>query len=384
MKVVIIMKKTLLLFVILLSMLITGCSQTPKVDSNNDFGTIITDPPSEHTIDCYSALLKDSYVYFSLADDNTVVFYRTYFDGKSVKIGEVDDYVFNLGIHTISDNTLYFYITTAESQAAVFEKNEYKNIIYKIDLTTNVLNEVYSESYCLPGAIISSVGEYLVSRQSHRSEDNQLSTYIELYNIRTGVVEKRSEVFVLDDNTNVGTYMINMCADNENIYAIVDKRYQDGTNDAKIHKYNTDMELIDTINLGDISNYILTSRIATMHVFDDCVYLKNYSGDAVVGIVKDNTISEIAKGKGLEIAIQHDDHTPVFYLKGNTSVFFYNSEKKNLDSVELETENDYLIKSIMACDEKLLVTLFAYASSPDEVFNDRIYWVDKNNVQSIH
>lgn len=379
----------LVLVVIIIPIVICGCeSNQDTIDTNKD--VINTNTPREieyspeHSIDSYAVLLDDSLVYFSFSNYTTVTFYRYYWDGRLKEIGHIQDYVFNLGFYTMVNNDLYFYITKAESQEAVFENNEYDNVIYCINLTNNDLHEVYSESYCLPGAIIGSIGDYLVSRQSHRSEDNQLSTYIELLNLKTSEIEKKTTVYVLDDNTNVGTYMINMCTDGKNIYALVDQRFQDGTNRALIHKYNEQLELVSEIEIDAVAEYILSARVGKMAVFQDCIYMENYSGDAVIGRIKDDKVENLISDKGINFAIQYEyENVPLFFMRGSNVIYKYNEEQKKVETIKLDLKDGYLLKNIMIKNDDVLVILFKYSSSPNDVPKDRLIWLKKDSISSI-
>lgn len=338
---------------------------------------------SDQQIDCYSILLDDSYVFFSLSENSSASFYRESFNGSLIKIGEIPNYIFNLGFHALIGDKLFFYVTTAESTEAVFNENAYTNHIYYIDLSENKLYEEYSESNCLPGAIISSSSSLLISRQSARSVDNMLSTYLEIYDPESHKIVEVSEPFVLNDTTNVGAYMMNACSDSQFIYALVDYRFEGGNNNASIMVYDHNFEVITEINIDSIEEYILSSRVAEMSIAGNYLYMKNYSGDAVVALIEDSSVIPVIQKNGLQKAIQYHSEHPVFYSHGGSDVFLYDESSGEFLKKELNLKDNYLIKHIMINDNSALVTLFAYASSPDDIVPDKLIHTDISSIHQI-
>lgn len=333
--------------------------------------------------DCYSILLDDSYIFFALSDNTTVTFYRQYFDGRLYNIGKISDYVFNLGFHTLINNKLYFYITTAESADAVFNDNAFENKIFCVDLDENLLSEIYTESVCLPGAIISSIENYLISRQSVRSEENNLYTYIEVYDTVQDDVTVCSEVYTLNDNSNIGTYMMNLCTDGEYIYALLDERYENGTHMAYLAKYDINLEIQETINLDTVPEDIFSSRIGEVFVDESVLFLKNYSGDACVLMIEENGVVPIIHESGLRRSLQYTSKHPVFYIFGGTSVYIFSEQEESYVQYKLNLQDDYLIKHIMINGDMALVTLFAYSDSPDDTAEDKLYLVEIEEISSL-
>lgn len=302
--------------------------------------------------------------------------YRQYFDDTLEELGTVANYAFGLGFHAQIGNKLYFYLTTAESTEAVFENNAFNNNLYCIDIEANTLSMLNTESKCLPGAIIASLDNYLVHRQSERSQDNQLSTYIELLDTTTGLIDRRSPVFVLDDNTNIGSYMMNVCTDGEYIYALIDERFADNTNAAYLYKYDNNLEIIQKISLDAVAEYILTARVGEMAVCGDCLYLKNYSRDAVIAVITDDRVIPLLQENNIQNAKQNStEHETLFFSYGGNTIYFYSADKQKLTYQTLELEDDYLLKSIMEREGTLLITTFAYASSPTDIPEDRLLLV---------
>ena len=327
--------------------------------------------PQDISIDGYSILLEDSYIFYSFIKDKEVTYFRQYFDGRCVEIGSVPDFAFSLGFHSQVGNGLYFYLTTAESTEAVFENNAFENNLYCIDLVSNALSVICTESKCLPGAIIASLGDSIVSRQSERSPENHLSTYIEILDPKTGVVKKTSTIFVLDDNTNIGSYMMNMCVDGGYIYALIDERHEDGSNSAYLYKYNEDFDLIQKIGLDTLADYILSARVGEMSVCRDCLYLKNYSRDAVIAVIEEDEVRLLLQENGVQKAKQYESSSElVFFTHGGNTLYFYNHIKHELTKQELVLDNDYLLKNIMEKDGTMLIATFAYASSPTDTPED--------------
>ncbi|MCD7776133.1 MAG: hypothetical protein LUH54_02015 [Firmicutes bacterium] len=262
--------------------------------------------------------------------------------------------------------------------------DEYINVLYCIDTDTNQLCEVYSESTCLPGAYIASIDSYIVTRQSIRTDDNYLITYLELLNPETGEIEKSSEPFYLNDNTNVGVYMINMCADDNLIYALVDERLEDGTNSPIIYVYNDDLEVTDEINMDSVSEYILSSRVGDMCVWGNCIYMGNYYLEAFVGVIEDGSIKCLLQGESLEAAIQYDtDCDPLFFVRGSNVFYDFDSSSNSLKEIELELDGDYKISNVMIESDNVLVDLTYYATDYDDAKPDRIYRVSRDSLEKV-
>lgn len=370
--------KKIISLLLLASLLLAGCSQEKEPEVVNSIST-----DSDQSIDCYSILLDDSYVFFLLSENSSASFYRQPFKGSCIKIGEIPNYIFNLGFHTLIGDKLYFYVTTAKSTEAVFNENAYTNHIYCIDLSENKLYEEYSESVCLPGAIISSSSSLLISRQSTRSVDNMLSTYLEIYDPESHKIVEVSKSFVLNDTTNIGAYMMNACSDNQYIYALVDNRYEDGNSHASIIVYNQNFDVITEINVDSIEEYILSSRVAEMSITGNYLYMKNYSGDAVVALIEDSYVTPIIQKNGLQKAIQYHSEYPIFYSLGGSDVYLYDESSGKFLKKELNLKDNYLIKHIMINENSALVTLFAYASSPDDIVPDKIIHTDISSIHQI-
>ena len=371
-------KNRLLVAILIISIIIAipGCGRSAHAPEN----TMLNDIPA---VDCYATLLDDSFIYFTFTSSNAISIYRHFFDGKTILIGTIEDYVFNLGLFTVTNNHVYFYVTTAISAESVFENNTYKNNIYSVELKSNSFELVYSESECLPGALLHSTDKYLVSRQSERDENNVLSTYIELYDLETAAVVNSSKVFCLDDSRNVGEYMINICTDNGFIYALVDTRYEDGSNEALLYKYDIDFNVVSAIDMKNISDYILKARVGNMNINNDIVYMKNYSGDAFIGRIIENSIVPLIKQQYLEVAVNYFDDVPLYYQRTGSTLYQFDFSTSELQKITLQTSNDFIIKNVLINGNNSLITMFTYETSYFDKKEDKVYYVNRDNIASL-
>src|SRR5699024_524182 len=152
-----------------------------------------------------------------------------------------------------------------------------------------------------------------------------------------------SEIFSLNDNTNIGIYMMNICTDGTYIYALLDERHEDGTNSPSIVKYDINLQIHEVINIDAISDYILSARVGEMATDGTYLYMKNYSGDSCVSIINNSIASPIIQENGLQISLQYTaDQYPLFYRYGGTQLYLYDNNG-GYASHTLDLRDDYLI-----------------------------------------
>ena len=386
------MKKYTVIFIICGLVIFTSCihgtannerTEPESVSEGNPEQVVLS---NHHSIDSFTILLEDSFIFFSF-DDSCACFYRQYYiSNEMVKIGEIDNYVFDMGQYARIDHRIYFYMTIGESMNDIMDTNQYENILYYIDTDSNTLGIANTESKYLPGAIIDSIGGFIVSRQSQRSQENLLSTFIELYDTKTGHIQNGSEVFVLDDNRNVGKYIMNMCTDEKYIYALVDERFENGSNNTFVYQYDIkNFDLINKLTFSNVPSDFFMWKSGNMYVYRDCLYVSNYANESVVCTIHDDMCEKIAHGYGVQIAIlSKKTESPIFYQKGGNTIYVYEEDKNMLLLGELDLLDDYTVNQIMKCGDQVLIALFKYPSTAHEEDLWRIYVVDERAMNTIH
>lgn len=368
----------LLLVILPSAIFIAGCQSNHNRLEDHTYNPIINS--GKENFDVYSIFLDDSFIYFTFVSDDCVTFYRHYFkDNRVIEIGSVPNYVFNIGFHALIQDKLFFYITVAESISDVFEENKYENILYAIDIDKNTMEKISAESEYLPGAIIHSSGDIIVTRQSKRSDNNILTTFIELFDVNSGKVLKKSDEHILDDNTNIGSYIMNTCTYNNYIYALIDERFEDGTNEPDIYVFDNDFNLVRTINMGSVSDKIMAARVGTMEIYKDFVFMSNYSDFSFIGTIENDTIKPLIEEQFIDIALQYsEEYPPIFFVRGTNRVIMLDCENKKLEQIELKLPEEYMIQFMMSTEENAFITLFAYSETPDDDKHNLLYFLKRD------
>lgn len=333
----------------------------------------------------FFVLLDDSVVFFSFGNGEGH-FYRQFFDGSYVEIGEISDFVFSRGCHAKVGDKLYFCITTGSSVEAVIDGGGFVNHIYCIDLKENRLYEEYAESECLPGAFMVAASTRLISRQSIRTENNIVSTWLEAYDLETHQVVKTGEAFLQDTNTNVGTHVMNLCSDGQYIYALVVDMNGDDWR-GKIWVYDQDLELVDKINMDQVAD-ILSNSVAKMSISRGYIYMGNTMPDGVVARVEDGVLVPVIQRHRLRDSVQFRGEYPVFFIFDSLDeepmdVYLYDEDSEEFHAHRMNLKDGYHISVVMRNEDKAFVYSFAYAGDYGEAPPDRMYLVDVSDIPDI-
>lgn len=363
---------------------IIGCQTTPTGIREKQVDEL--DNLTGKNYDAYLTLLDDSFIYFSFTDNDTITFYRHYFKtSDDVEIGVISNYAFNIGFTAQIKNKIYFYITTAENLDAIFLYNEFENIIYSVNIDNNVLSVEYKETHCLPGAIICEGKNSIVTRQSTRSSDNILTTFIEIYDIKEDTVSPiaKSKDFILDDTSNIGSYLMNCCTYNGKIYALIDERYENGTTYPCIQVYDSSLNLLQIIAMNEVQEQIMSARVGNMEVYEDIIYMRNYFDESFIGVISENSIVPLIQEQSIGISKRNSEsEPPIFFVRGTNKVMELDLDNKKLNQFETILPNSYIIKYLMSSGEDVLVTVFAHSETPTDRKDDKLYLLKRNDLKN--
>jgi hypothetical protein len=328
-------------------------------------------------------VFEDSFVYVNMDE---IKYYRQYFDGRGVsELGQIDNFVLGVKANATVNNVLYFYTTVSIAGT----DGEFGNNLYGIDLENNQLSLYHTDNEVNPAAMVYPYMGNLLALKSRTydsaSKAGIYETYLENYDINTGSTEKVIEQTM--DYTNLTGSMILACFVNgSKIYTLNDDFAENGDISPHIMVYGENFQLEQTIYIDDdTADYIRSSRPNEIAVFGDYVYMRNYSGYAVVGKIEENVLVPILQTVDLELALNRQDdraqNIQMFYIRWTNTYYILDAEKGTFEELTLEPYEDYVFMYAKANSDNVMIFLSADYDEPSDKKDDKYIFTDISALQ---
>jgi len=248
----------------------------------------------------FTALLEDSYIYLGV-DGSTATYYRTFFNGETVVIGQVHNFYLSMKQSVLIYPKLYLYVSTYDEVIS-----DSTNDLVCLDLSTNECKIFRHYDGSIAGVSTYEFCGDIVTLKNSVSADS-ITTYIDKYDISDGVW-KSFLVNSMDIDTYVGSAIFALCSDGSLLYVLYDERTQSGSVDTCLKIYDGEFTEIESIMVSkEIHDYVLTSQISDMQIFGDYLYIYNASNYGFLGQIVDGNLVEVLSERNLELSSSHFD-----------------------------------------------------------------------------
>jgi len=345
-----------------------GISSKIEVNASSDnfASKYIVNVPYKNSV-AYIALQDDSIIYMEFKDSDSIFYRHSIVENTTIEIGVIPNFVISAGFAILSGESLYNQITVRGNDPKV--NYGFKNVLYKIDLDKNSLSQITSDTEYLPAAYIYPYKNKILSLYAKRSS-NHFTAFMTVFDINKKQFTSKSKDYVLDENSYKGNRIVNCCTSGELIYALtiessVDVNSQstvNANNHTTIKVLNEAFELINEIELGeDVLALIANSRVGTMRVFGDFIFMRNYSGNGLIGLIENNSIKTLLIDPELDMAVNpNQQELPRFFKRHTNKYYTIDEQNKCINEMELEIKEGYSILSMLSSGEYSYVHLTNY------------------------
>jgi outer membrane protein assembly factor BamB len=336
--------------------------------------------PQEISVDfddffSYVALLDDSYIYFGNSDDNsTVTFYRAYFSGETLTLGQIRNFYLNMRYSDLIYPKLYFYVSVFDEVVG-----DVSNKIVCIDLSSNTMEEFEHYDGSIAGVPSCKFQDDIVSIKNN-VEQPIVTTFVDIFDIDTGNWDKRM-INTFNTESQTGTAIFGICADENYLYILYDDRKGDET-DTYLKVYDKDYNEIKSIKIDeDIHDYVMTPFISYMQAFGGYIYIYNPSEYGFLGQIVGGDFVEVHKGHQFAMPLfsHFDDSGEIlFYTHRSNEYYVFNTANGQFtEKAQFQIGGEYTVLTILTTANKAFIECYA-----DDV-DDYVYLVDRDGLANI-
>jgi hypothetical protein len=362
------MKKITISFLCVILFLVqTGCNENLNRLQNNQAKQINV---NFDEMLAYTALLDDSYIYFS-ANENTATFYRSFFNDNTVLIGHVPYFYLSMKQSVLKYPYLYAFVSIYNNELGKIENN-----LVGLNLSDNTITQYESHDNSIAGVPTYSFNGDILTLKNV-IDSTTITTLIESFDLENKEWNNMIS-YEFDTVTNNGTAILGMCSDDNNLYLLQDVCNGENNVDTFLKIYDVNYNEVDTIRIDDnIREYTTTSHITEMQVFDEYIYIYNASNYGFLGRVYESEFNEIFRGRNFELSLNHVSTDPLFYERRSNLIYTLDKENGNMIENTMIIGDGYSIMNILSTDEILLISCYA---------DDKEYYayiVKRENIGSI-
>lgn len=304
-------------------------------------------PINYATGDSHFGLTDDSYFFMIMGEDATRYYRQYLYEDKLIEVGAIEP--FYLSTRSVMlDKSIFISIATLEN-------DRIKNSLYKIDIDKNELVRVSTDDTCRPDAY-AFVYDNNIAILKYSFGEKIFRSFIDVYNPETNQLLTEIITDRMDNTASKGSTILQACSDNGYLYAFT--RNKNGTPDVsegKLVVYNQNFELVNTISISNIAEYIMGARVYQLSVKDNFVFLSNMSNDSVFGEIEQGNITPLLQEKNLEIASMSP--RMILYIRGTNQILQFDPMTRQFNKISVDIPNNYSIRTVLAHDNHLLVVL---------------------------
>jgi len=347
---------------ILLTFLILGCEISPGTDIDNIIlgGEKKQVNITHKELDSLKVLLDGSFIYMNMEHTGNIgsaTYYRHYFDSDEVvKIGNINNFLVETRFSALVGNVLFFHVGVVSDSITGFD-----TVLYGINLNTNQLHAYSKDDEAAPITADYRYNGKLISlmRGNTNNTANIMRFWFKLYDEKSSTIEKRRE-WTYDKANKKGSVILNFCISDGKIYALVEEGDGSGNLITSIKAYDDSMNVLRTINIDQVRDYIMSSGGGEIVVFGDFIFMHNYSNDGLIGQIEKDTVKPLFQAKELELATnQFNYDMPVFYIRGTNKGYLLDIYNKSLKEFSLKMPSGYYITYGLSTDDNFLLLLRA-------------------------
>ncbi len=242
-------------------------------------------------------------------------------NGNITEIGQYNCFSENSCL-TSDGQSLLFAVVEAVSEQEVYQ-GHYTNVIYKVDLNTLALEEIYRSNAELPEFYMALQQNSLIIRQAKR-DGEKYTTWLEQYDLSEKRIVARSEEYVSVNG--IGRYLLNVNVDQGVVYGLLTER--DRADDAhetpSIIVYNEKLEEVERIDCSSVKDYLIHTYPQKFCVRNDTVYVKNGNNmEVLVAINENGVLKEIFRKQSMNFQIPWTSgQQPLLFSSEDEGIFY--------------------------------------------------------------
>lgn len=304
------------------------------------------------TIERYGALVltDDSIIYNKIPTGSVdsiseMDYYRYMFKTKeNIKLGTVKNWSYEAKYDTtVIDNSLYMFVTTGE----ISDITSRTLRLYKIDLKSNTMSVVFSETGGFPYNSMTAVGKKLLMVRVIATGGSELDEY------NTETKERKTlKKFDFDDKANIGEAIRQITSDENTISLLRLKMDLGGKSNLFLDVYDHDMKFQNSVDVSTISpnstdatQSELRQGVSSFVVVNDYIYYANFSTTRFLGKINNHSLRSI-------IDINPEFEMSSESAKSELSGLFYQSFGKKNDLYLLNYSDGIMKKTTFYADDK--------------------------------
>lgn len=349
-------KKLLISCMIVLSLFLASCAATGANSNDTSAVMQLTFSPDSTT---NTIAIVDNKMLYQTIDMNSSTFYvLDLLENKTTEITTLSNYVMDSGSAVVSGDLVYKYITVAD------DNGQPQNELYRISCSDFSMERIFVDKECAPLISLYQVPSGLLALKISDSK-----TYFDLF-----AESNQSSDVVLEAPK--GESFVTATVSDNTLFVFAYAEDSNGGYDYFIRKYTVDgYNEMGIISLDNIEKYITQARIAEMDVLGDFLFLNNYSNIGLISSINEDgsvsachEISSIAR-----FPSDAKNQNALFYVRQSDTYYVFDTVSGDLQQMELSVDNGYLIRSMFADGENVVVKTRISRESKMEEYNEEIY-----------
>lgn len=356
-------RKLLISCIIVLTFFLASCA-APGANSNDT--SAIMQKTFSPTSTTNTIAIVDNKMFYQTIDINSSTFCALdLVNGKTTAITTLSNYVMDSGSAVVSGDSVYKYITVADDNG--YPQNE----LYHISCSDFSMERIFVDKECAP---LISLYQVPVGLLALKISDSK--TYFDLF------TESNQSSNVVLEAPKSETFVTATVSD-DTLFVFAYAQDSNGGYDYFIRKYTLDgYDEMGVISLDNIEKYIVQARIAEMDVLGDYLFLNNYSNAGLISVInEDGSVSsqhEISNIARLPSDI--DTRNALFYVRQSNTYYVFDTISGDLQQMELSIDNGYLIRSMFADGNNVVVKTRINYENKMEEYNEEIYVFEYNDL----
>lgn len=311
------------------------------------------------------AIIENKMLYQSIDTGSTTFFVLDLHNNETTKIGTISNYVMDNGAVVVIGDSVYTYITISD------EEGQTQNVLYRLCYSDMSMEQLYVDKVCAP-----LISLYRVPSGFLALKVSDSKTYFDHFN-----ESNHSSNTVLEAPK--GETFVTATVSDDTLFVFAYAQNSTGGYDYFIRKYSLDgYNALGVISLDNIEEYIAQARISEMDIWGDYLFLNNYSNTGLISIIaEDGSVSAQHKISNVaKLTLDAEDRDSLFYVRQSSTYYVFNAISGDLQQMELSVDDGYLIRSMFADGENVVVKTRINRESKKDEYKEEIYVFEYNDL----
>ena len=332
--------KKLLIFLIIASFLLSGCSVAPS-ECEMDSYSLEIETPEFGVVGGAEVVYKTKALCSEMKDGCEIYYMYDFETGKGEKIATVQDFVLKGRNRVFIGDTVYFYITVGDGLGV-------KNVLYAVDFSENSMYPVSESKYNMKLIPMINVEDKLYVLQGDNAT-GKTETFLE--RIKPNGKSKRVD-FKRGENTEERLVFF-VCTDGEYVYT-----YEESADTGYLAKYDSDFNCVFELDITSmIKEYPLGGGVGALYVFGNHFILSDISAQSRLCRYDENGVEVLMYDDKLEYIVNTgESEYEFFYLRRTNDIYKLTPETGELEKITYELDNENsVIRYMRAYNDNLFI-----------------------------